>query len=292
MALILIGSALGIYYSPDYSWNASIRDSDSDGYSDDEDAFPNDSTEWADTDLDGCGDNSDAFPTEPTQWADSDGDGHGDNGTGLSPDAFPDDPNEWNDSDEDGVGDNCDEFPDDPDEWQDTDGDGYGDNEDAFPDDDTEWTDTDGDGVGDNCDEFPDDPSLWITTPTATYSRTTITNGVQICVVAITASDVSWDHVKVQLTDGTNSAEWSPTAANLDGGLAVSSNLTTQAMGSLTVCCIVFDIAGNGVVNGNDYFKLFTYSGGTAFSSSTTYTAVLVYEPSGETIGTGMVFTG
>jgi hypothetical protein len=117
-------------------------------------------------------------------------------------------------------------------------------------------------------------------------------NGIQINIVSITKTDVGWDDIKVQLTDGTTFAEWSPTTANLDGGSAVSSNLTTQSLGSLTVCCIVFDIAGNGVVSGSDYFKLYTYGGATTFSSSTTYTTVLIYEPTGEKIGTGTVFIG
>ena len=54
-------------------------DRDGDGVPDDEDAFPDDPTEWADTDGDGYGDNGDAFPDDPTEWADSDGDGIGDN---------------------------------------------------------------------------------------------------------------------------------------------------------------------------------------------------------------------
>jgi hypothetical protein len=37
-------------------------DSDGDGVPDDQDAFPNDPTEWADSDGDGIGDNSDEFP--------------------------------------------------------------------------------------------------------------------------------------------------------------------------------------------------------------------------------------
>ena len=42
-------------------------DSDGDGVTDSEDAFPNDSSETTDTDGDGVGDNSDAFPNDPTQ---------------------------------------------------------------------------------------------------------------------------------------------------------------------------------------------------------------------------------
>lgn len=42
--------------------NQGPADSDGDGVPDDEDAFPNDPTEWADTDGDGIGDNSDLCP--------------------------------------------------------------------------------------------------------------------------------------------------------------------------------------------------------------------------------------
>jgi hypothetical protein len=53
----------------------------------------------------------------------------------------------------------------------------------------------------------------------------------------------------------------------------------------------VFDLAGNGYVSGGDFFQLFTYGGTTAFSAATSYGAVLIYEPLGEKIGTGIVFT-
>jgi hypothetical protein len=76
-------------------------DSDGDGYNDDEDAFPDDSTEWLDTDGDGVGDNSDDFPTDSSEWKDSDGDGVGDN-----IDDFPNDSTQTKDSDGDGYGDN------------------------------------------------------------------------------------------------------------------------------------------------------------------------------------------
>ncbi len=138
---------IGILRSDDVDYDDGEEepvDSDGDGVPDDEDAFPNDPTEWADTDGDGYGDNGDAFPNDSSEWADTDGDGYGDNG---------------------------DVFPNDSTEWVDTDGDGYGDNGDAFPNDSTEWVDTDGDGYGDNQDEYPNDASKWekettTTTPT------------------------------------------------------------------------------------------------------------------------------
>ena len=129
-------------------------DADDDGYSDENDAFPNDANEWLDTDGDGVGDNNDEFPNDINEWIDSDGDGVGDNS-----DEFPDDVTEWMDSDGDGVGDNSDWAPNDANETKDSDGDGVGDNADAFPNDANETKDSDGDGVGDNADAFPNDSS-------------------------------------------------------------------------------------------------------------------------------------
>jgi hypothetical protein len=78
-------------------------DNDGDGVPNDEDAFPDDLSEWSDRDGDGVGDNGDVFPDDATESLDSDGDGYGDNG-----DAFPDDYTEWLDTDSDGIGDNAD----------------------------------------------------------------------------------------------------------------------------------------------------------------------------------------
>jgi hypothetical protein len=129
-------------------------DGDGDGYSDENDAFPTNPSEWFDTDFDGVGDNSDVFPNDTSEWMDSDGDGVGDNG-----DAFPYDANETMDSDNDGYGDNADMFPFNAFEHLDSDADGAGDNSDAFPFDASETMDSDGDGVGDNADAFPNDAS-------------------------------------------------------------------------------------------------------------------------------------
>jgi len=117
-------------------------DRDGDGVPDDEDAFPDDPTEWADLDGDGIGDNADldrdgdgisneyeelvgTDPNDPFSVPeDLDGDG--------IPDVLDDD------RDGDGVQNDVDVFPDNPFEWADLDGDGIGDNAD---------TDRDGDGI-------------------------------------------------------------------------------------------------------------------------------------------------
>ncbi len=70
------------------------EDKDGDGYLNDNDAFPEDGSEWIDTDGDGLGDNFEV---------DDDNDGYLD-----TTDAFPLDPNEWADADNDGIGDNAD----------------------------------------------------------------------------------------------------------------------------------------------------------------------------------------
>ena len=128
------------------------------------------------------------------------------------------------------------------------------------------------------------------TTPAASYSKATVTYGQKITIVSITKTDVPWDDVKIQLSDGTNIAEWSPAKANQ---LTVSSyNYSPTALGSITgVACVLTDVSGNGYVSGTDYFTL-KYQGATPFSSSTTYTAVLLYKVTGEQCGQGVSFTG
>ena len=157
-------------------------DSDGDGYTDPEDAFPDLPLQWADQDGDGFGDNVqftdgdecvDVFGLSTENGVqgcpDSDGDGHADPFGDFvvrpdcsGADAFPNDPLQWCDKDGDGVGDNyqatnrtaidednpglmielCDHIGD------------------AFPNDVTQSSDMDCDGRGDNAtgiapDAFP-----------------------------------------------------------------------------------------------------------------------------------------
>ena len=152
-----------------------------------------------DTDLDGFTDPEDAFPDDPFQWADIDGDGFGDNQGVPSGDECVDVFGKSNknnrhgcpDYDLDGWADVDDAFPEDHEQWMDTDGDGWGDNyfyenttiedldypglllvireqrDDAFPEIADQWSDMDGDGWGDNAtsfyqpDSFPLHPSQW-----------------------------------------------------------------------------------------------------------------------------------
>ena len=161
-------------------------DGDNDGTSQDDDAFPDDSTQWLDTDGDGFGDNpngtnpdacisiigtstidrfgcpdedsdgasdlNDLWLGDITQWFDSDGDSYGDQENGTMGDSCP----QTFGTSSQGTKHGC----------LDGDGDLWADIEDAFPTEDSQWLDTDGDGWGDNqtagsyrLDHWPSDPT-------------------------------------------------------------------------------------------------------------------------------------
>ena len=172
-------------------WN----DSDDDGYGDnpsglESDACPiqygdsyNDRYGCPDTDQDGYSDENDLFMQNPTQWADLDGDGYGDNITGTLGDKFPDDVTQWSDTDDDGYGDKPDGTN--PDSCVGTSGASYKDRFGCIDEDDdgvsndndqcmgtlgsdglidvqgctASQKDSDGDGISDTTDECPDTAS-------------------------------------------------------------------------------------------------------------------------------------
>jgi len=114
---------LGFTALPSTGFSTSDNDTDGDGVNDDDDAFPTDSSEWADNDGDGLGNNGDpdddndgvvdsedSFPLDPFEWSDADNDGFGDNvdsdddndGVNDPDDCAPLDPNAW-EIDEQGI---------------------------------------------------------------------------------------------------------------------------------------------------------------------------------------------
>jgi len=126
-------------------------------------------------------------------------------------------------------------------------------------------------------------------TPVAVLSRNTVTNGVKFTFVAVSSS-VSWQDVRIILSDGLEPVSWSPHTSDLDSGSSSQSQLPAEFLGAMTVTCAVSDIAGNGLVNGGDYFTL-TTSGLPMFSSSTTYTVTILHAPTGSSM-TSSSFTG
>ena len=176
-------------------------DVDEDGYGDNPDGFQgdacpgrpgtstNDRFGCADTDSDGWSNANDAFPTVASQHLDTDSDGYGDNDAGFQPDACPQTAGTSTqdrfgcvDGDGDGWSDANDALPEEPTQHLDTDGDGYGDNAegvqpDACPD--VAGTSTqgafgcldgDGDGWSDAFDAFPDNGLLWSDTDEDGYA--------------------------------------------------------------------------------------------------------------------------
>ena len=149
-----------VFLGDSTQWN----DTDSDGYGDEVngsqgDACPgdagtstNDVYGCVDSDGDGYSDLNDLWPNDSTQWYDDDMDGFGDESSGTAPDQCP---SEYGTAFR-GTLYGC----------PDSDGDGYADAEDAFPNHASQHLDTDGDGWGDNetsgahkPDHWPNDPN-------------------------------------------------------------------------------------------------------------------------------------
>jgi len=118
------------------------NDRDSDGYPNDEDAFPDDPTEWLNTDGDEFGNNADL---------DDDNDGISDEYE-VELNTDPLDENDTpSDIDSDGIPDSLDD---------DRDGDGVPNTLDVYPNDNTEWLNTDGDQLGNNADLDDDNDGI------------------------------------------------------------------------------------------------------------------------------------
>ena len=117
------------------------------------------------------------------------------------------------------------------------------------------------------------------TTPTSSLTKSTVTSGVKLTFAPVSV-DTQWDDITILLSDGTDTTQWTPATASLDNTTTSKQLLAlgTDAL-SLSVYCNVTDLAGNGYVNQGDYFTLISGTGG-PFSTATTYTATIMYDPS------------
>jgi hypothetical protein len=112
-------------------------------------------------------------------------------------------------------------------------------------------------------------------------SRTSIDGGYKFVFSAPTA-EVVWSDVIFQLSDGTGFASWYPSTQDL-----TSSTMATvthsygvgYGLGDIGIEMNATDLVGNGRMNNGDYITLTTTHG--QFSSSTTYTLTLIWEPTG-----------
>ncbi len=112
--------------------------------------------------------------------------------------------------------------------------------------------------------------------PYSVLTKSTVTDGVELTFAPVTV-DTQWSDITVLLSDGTNTVQWSPATTDLVHWTTVKVLMGAQTLTSLSVYCNVTDNAGNGYINGGDYFTLTT--GGGSFSSATTYTCTIIYEP-------------
>jgi hypothetical protein len=126
-------------------------------------------------------------------------------------------------------------------------------------------------------------------TPTAVYSKATVTNGQKIMILAISNAYVPWDDVQIYAGEEGNLIMWQPRSDDLDGGVTITAPYGAVSLGSVSLNLAVTDLAGDGYVSGGDYFIVTADPG---FSAATVYTASLLYEPTGDKIGTGITFTG
>lgn len=127
-------------------------------------------------------------------------------------------------------------------------------------------------------------------TPAITLARSIITNGVKFTFVSVSSSSLYWADVTILLTDGLEVVSWSPHATDLDSGFDSELHFPAESLYTVNVTCTIHDLAGNGLVNGGDYFTL-TTNGGPTFSSGTYYTITIVYDPTGDSM-TSSYFSG
>jgi hypothetical protein len=126
-------------------------------------------------------------------------------------------------------------------------------------------------------------------TPVAALSKSMITDGLRITVVAITEA-VEWSDLTIVLTDGDYAASWSPSSLDLNDGVAVIHDYGVRELGPLIVTLSICDLAGNGYLNGGDFFSLVSTEG-TSFGAGTEYTVNIVHEPTDALVAI-MSFTG
>jgi len=113
-------------------------------------------------------------------------------------------------------------------------------------------------------------------TPVTQITKSAVTGGCKF-MFAPMSRDTQWDDVTILLADGVNTVAWYPPTIGLDSGSSVEWVGAPQMLGALEVFLNVTDLAGNGHINMGDFFTLTV--GGGAFSSSTTYTTTILYDP-------------
>jgi len=117
-------------------------------------------------------------------------------------------------------------------------------------------------------------------TPTSSLTKSSVTGGDKFTFAPM-SKDTPWSDVSVLLSDGSNTATWTPLTTDLDNGTTAKWNsiAATANLGTLKVNISITDLAGNGYVNQGDYVTL-TVGTGQAFSNTVTYTVTIMHDPS------------
>jgi flagellin-like protein len=129
--------------------------------------------------------------------------------------------------------------------------------------------------------------------PVATFTKDSVQDGFKFTFTPF-SRDTTWDQIAIVLTDDSNAISFNNTTttsmSSQSGTMMTVKHCDgSRALGTLTIWMNATDLAGNGYVNQGDSVTL-TSAGG-QFSKSTTYTIVLLYKPTGDTI-TSQDFTG
>ena len=117
-------------------------------------------------------------------------------------------------------------------------------------------------------------------TPAVSLSKSQVTGGVKFTLTPPTIS-TTWDDVGIVLTDSSESIGWHPDSGlwTYGNGIAVFRG-APQLLGLAMVWLNVTDIAGSGYAKMGDFF---TITSGVPYglSPATTYSVILMYEPTG-----------
>jgi hypothetical protein len=97
-------------------------------------------------------------------------------------------------------------------------------------------------------------------TPYCYLNGTTSDSEISLSVTYIT-DPISWNLTSVYLQGYGSRAEWTPPAGSLTGIGPVTADLGIMELGNVSVRCLVTDLAGNGVVDAGDTFRLVSQNG-------------------------------
>ena len=117
------------------------------------------------------------------------------------------------------------------------------------------------------------------TGPVSSLVSEPVQSGERITFVSISRATV-WSDVTIVLSDGRDSIAWTPSTSELDNGIETTAQYPVVMLGNISVFCNITDLAGNGRINGGDFFTLTTGSLN-RFDAPGTYLVAVIYDPNG-----------